>query len=254
MLGRIHSFESMGAVDGPGLRFVIFLQGCIMRCAYCHNPDSWDFLGGKEYSVENCVQQALKYKNYFGKDGGVTVSGGEPLCQIDFVINLFDELKKLGVNTCIDSSGITFNSLDEFLLKKFDKLIKVTDLFLVDIKHIDEKKHKWLTGQSNKSILEFIKYLDMNNKKMWIRYVLVPGFNSNEEVLVQTSQFIKSLKNVEKVEILPYHTFGIYKYKELNIPYRLEDTKQPTEQEIELATKILCKGEYNDKQRRMGKF
>lgn len=243
ILGKIHSFESMGAVDGPGLRFVIFLQGCIMRCAYCHNPDSWDFDGGKEYSVEDCVRQVLKYKNYYGEKGGVTISGGEPLCQIDFVTDLFTELKRQGINTCLDTSGIVFNKENPSLVAKFNKLIKVTDLFLLDIKHIDNEKHIWLTTQSNKNILSFAKYLDTNNKKMWIRYVLVPKINSDIECLQKTRNFIDSLKNVDKVEILPYHTFGAYKYKELNMPYRLEDTNQPTEEEIKLATKILCKGD-----------
>lgn len=239
-MAKIHSFESMGAVDGPGLRFVIFLQGCVMRCAYCHNPDSWDFNGGKEYSVEDCIKEILKYKNYFGKNGGVTLSGGEPLCQIDFVIELFSKLKDLKINTCLDTSGICF---DTQLLYKFNKLISVTDLFLVDLKHIDDEKHVWLTGKSNKNCLDFITYLDKNNKKMWIRYVLVPNINSHEKTLRQTKKFIDTLKNVEKVEILPYHTHGKYKYDELNLPYRLNDINEPTQEEIKLAINILNKGE-----------
>lgn len=239
-MAKIHSFESMGAVDGPGLRFVVFLQGCVMRCAYCHNPDSWDFDAGKEYSVEECIKEILKYKNYFGDKGGVTVSGGEPLCQIDFVTELFSELKKLGVHTCLDTSGIMFNKL---MQEKFDKLIQVTDLFLLDIKHIDEQKHIWLTTHSNKNCLAFAKYLNKNNKKMWIRYVLVPTINSDKNTLIKTREFIDTLQNVEKVEVLPYHTFGVHKYKQLNIEYRLNDIKEPTNEEIELANKILCKGD-----------
>lgn len=240
IFGKIHSFESMGAVDGPGLRFVIFLQGCVMRCAYCHNPDSWDFGGGKEYSVKDCVKEILKYKSYYGANGGVTVSGGEPLCQIDFVIELFSRLKELNINTCLDTSGIIYNKDNTSLVKKFDQLIKLTDLFLLDIKHIDDTKHIWLTTQSNKNILEFAKYLDLHDKKMWIRYVLVPGVNNDKNTLNQTRNFIDSLTNVEKVEILPYHTYGKYKYDDLKIEYRLKDTQEPTENDIQLATKILC--------------
>lgn len=237
---KIHSFESMGAVDGPGLRFVIFLQGCVMRCAYCHNPDSWDFDGGKECSVDDCIKEALKYKNYFGKDGGVTVSGGEPLCQIDGVIELFSKLKQLNIHTCLDTSGIMYN---EKLKTKYFELLKVTDLFLVDIKHIDGKKHIWLTTKSNKNCLNFIKFLDENNKKMWIRYVLVPKINSDIETLNETKKFINRLKNVEKIEVLPYHNYGVYKYDERKIKYRLSDTKEPTEKEINTALKILKIGE-----------
>lgn len=241
ILGKVHSFESMGAVDGPGLRFVIFLQGCIMRCAYCHNPDSWDFGGGKEYSVEECVKEVLKYKSYYGNTGGVTVSGGEPLCQIDFVIELFFKLKELNINTCLDTSGIAYNPNNASLQAKFEHLINATDLFLLDIKHIDDQKHIWLTTQSNKNILEFAKFLDKHNKKMWIRYVLVPDVNNDIDTLTKTRKFIDSLHNVEKVEILPYHTYGTYKYEQLNINYRLKDIHEPTKQDIELATKILCK-------------
>lgn len=239
ILAKIHSFESMGAVDGPGLRFVIFLQGCVMRCAYCHNPDSWDFDGGKEYSVEECVKEVLKYKSYYGNTGGVTVSGGEPLCQIDFVIELFSRLKNLGINTCLDTSGIIFNPNNAVLQQKFDQLINVTDLFLLDIKHIDDEKHIWLTTQSNKNVLAFARFLDSHDKKMWIRYVLVPNVNNDIDTLKKTKEFIDSLHNVEKIEILPYHTYGKYKYDQLNIEYRLKDTQQPTEDEINIATNIL---------------
>lgn len=238
-MAKIHSFESMGAVDGPGLRFVIFLQGCVMRCAYCHNPDSWDFDGGKEYSVEECVKEVLKYKSYYGNTGGVTVSGGEPLCQIDFVIELFSRLKNLGINTCLDTSGIIFNPNNAVLQQKFDQLINVTDLFLLDIKHIDDEKHIWLTTQSNKNVLAFARFLDSHDKKMWIRYVLVPNVNNDIDTLKKTKEFIDSLHNVEKIEILPYHTYGKYKYDQLNIEYRLKDTQQPTEDEINIATNIL---------------
>lgn len=239
MTGRIHSFESMGAVDGPGLRFVIFLQGCVMRCAYCHNPDSWDFNKGTVYTTDECVEQVLKYKNYFGKDGGVTVSGGDPLCQIDFVIELFGKLKKHNIHTCLDTSGVMFNRSNKLILKKFDNLIKVTDLILLDIKHINNDKHIWLTEHSNSNILDFAKYLMENNVTVWIRYVLVPGINEDKKTLIQTKEFINTLTNVEKVEVLPYHNMALHKYEELGIEYRLKDTPVPSQKQIELANKIL---------------
>lgn len=239
MTGRIHSFESMGAVDGPGLRFVIFLQGCVMRCAYCHNPDSWDFNKGTVYTTDECVEQVLKYKNYFGKDGGVTVSGGDPLCQIDFVIELFGKLKKHNIHTCLDTSGVMFNRSNKLILKKFDNLIKVTDLILLDIKHINNDKHIWLTEHSNSNILDFAKYLMENNVTVWIRYVLVPGINEDKKTLIQTKEFINTLTNVEKVEVLPYHNMALHKYEELGIEYRLKDTPVPSKKQIELANKIL---------------
>lgn len=237
-LMKIHSFETMGAVDGPGIRFVIFLQGCVMRCAYCHNPDSWDFDGGQEYSVGEIVKEILKYKSYYKNGGGVTVSGGEPLCQIDAVIELFVELKKLGIHTCLDTSGIMFDN-KPVVLKKFEQLLNVTDLVLLDIKHIDNDRHIWLTTKSNQNILRFAQFCDKIGKKMWIRYVLVPTINSDDETLKRTRQFVDTLKNVEKVEILPYHTMGVHKYEQLKIEYRLKDIKEPTNEEIDLATKIL---------------
>ena len=239
MKGRIHSFESMGAVDGPGLRFVIFLQGCVMRCAYCHNPDSWDFNKGTEYTTDQCIEQILKYKNYFGTEGGVTVSGGDPLCQIDFVIELFTKLKKLNIHTCLDTSGVIFNRSNKAVLKKFDELVEVTDLVLLDIKHINNEKHIWLTEHSNENILDFAKYLMKNDVSVWIRYVLVPGINDDEQTLVETKNFINSLTNVEKVEVLPYHNMALRKYEELGIEYRLKDTPVPNDNQIELANKIL---------------
>ena len=239
MIGRIHSFESMGAVDGPGLRFVIFLQGCVMRCAYCHNPDSWDFDKGTPYSADECVERVLKYKNYFGTNGGVTVSGGDPLCQIDFVIELFTKLKELNIHTCIDTSGVIFNRSNKFLLEKFDKLVSVTDLVLLDIKHIDNDKHLWLTEQPNNNILDFAKYLMENKVPVWIRYVLVPDINDDEKTLIKTKEFINTLSNVEKVEVLPYHNMALHKYEELGIDYRLKETPLPSEEQILLANKIL---------------
>ena len=239
MEGRIHSFESMGAVDGPGLRFVVFLQGCVLRCKYCHNPDSWDMTKGRTMTVSACVNEILKYKNYFSTTGGVTVSGGEPLCQIDFVIELFKELKKNNIHTCVDTSGILFDINNKHIVKKFDQLIALTDLFLLDIKHIDNLQHIELTGKPNENVLNFARYLSNKNKPIWIRYVLVPGINADIDTLKRTKEFIDGINSVEKVEVLPYHTMGVDKYKQLNIPYKLKNTQPPTKEQIKLAQDIL---------------
>ncbi len=238
MTGFIHSFESFGTVDGPGIRFVVFLQGCPLRCQYCHNPDTWR-AGGKEYSVEDVISQALRYKKYFGDKGGVTVTGGEPLLQIDFVTELFTKLKAQGVHTCVDTSGITFREKDEGTVEKHKKLLEVADLFLLDIKHIDEEKCKKLTGQSNQNTLAFAKFLSDNGKPMWIRQVLVSGLTDDEEDLLQTRAFIDSLQTVERVEVLPYHTMGIVKYKNLGLAYPLEGVESPTKEKVANAKRIL---------------
>lgn len=238
MTGYIHSFESFGTVDGPGIRFVVFLQGCPLRCQYCHNPDTWE-KGGTEYSAEDVVTRALKYKNYFSQNGGVTVTGGEPLVQIDFVIQLFTLLKEKGIHTCVDTSGITFNEKDENSVEKHKKLLAVTDLFLLDIKHIDDAACRKLTGQSNAHTLAFAKFLSDHNKSVWIRQVLVPGITDDEETLQKTRAFIQTLKTVEKVEVLPYHTLGINKYEKLGISYPLKDVEAPTKQSVAHAKHIL---------------
>ena len=239
-MGKIHSIESFGAVDGPGIRFVIFLQGCPMRCQYCHNPDSWNINAGKEMSVEEIMQQVRKYKHYFTNGGGVTVSGGEPLIQIDFVTQLFKVLKAENIHTCIDTSGILFNDTN---IEKFDTLIKYTNLVLLDIKHINSLSHKTLTGFTNDNVLNFARYLDKHNIPTWIRYVLVPTINDDQDSLVKLREFLDSLNNVKKIEILPYHTLGVDKYKQLGIDYPLKHISTPTNEQIEFANKIL-KGEY----------
>lgn len=245
MVGRIHSFESFGTVDGPGIRFVVFLQGCPLRCKYCHNPDTWG-AGGEEYSAETVAQKALRYKNYFGDKGGVTVSGGEPLLQIDFVIELFTILKAKGIHTCVDTSGITFRSDNENSVGKHKKLLEVTDLFLLDIKHIDEKACVDLTGQSNQNTLAFAKFLSENGKKIWIRQVLVTGVTDADESLERTRAFIDTLKTVERVEVLPYHSMGAVKYEKLGIEYPFKDMQPPTKERIINAKRILC-AEHEEK-------
>ena len=241
MLGKIHSIETFGTVDGPGIRFVLFLKGCPLRCLYCHNPDTWTMKNAMELDENEIISRVLKYKNYY-KNGGLTISGGEPLVQIDFLIELCKLAKKNNIHTCIDTSGCTFNIDDT---SKFDELIKHVDLFLVDIKHIDEDKCIKLTGRSNINTLNFLTYLDKNLKKVWIRQVLLPGFTSDEEDLVKTRKFIESLTNVEKIEVLPYHTMGEVKYQNLNIDYPLKGIQPPTKELVNKANKIL-KGETNE--------
>ena len=241
MIGRIHSFESFGTVDGPGIRYVVFLQGCPLRCQYCHNPDTWG-AGGKEYTAEQVVTQAMRYRNYFGANGGVTITGGEPLLQIDFVIELFTLLKQKGMHTCVDTSGITFNEDSQSSVDKHKALLAVTDLFLLDIKHIDDEACKKLTGQSNKNTLAFAKFLSDNKKPMWIRQVLVPNLTDGEEDLRKTRAFIDSLQTVERVEVLPYHTMGEVKYEKLGLEYPLKGVETPAKERVAFAKRILTEG------------
>ena len=238
MIGKIHSFESFGTVDGPGIRFVVFLQGCPLRCQYCHNPDTWG-AGGEEYSAQAVVDKALKYKNYFGDKGGVTVTGGEPLLQIDFVTELFTLLKAKGIHTCIDTSGITFNKSSLDCVEKFEKLLAVTDLVMLDIKHIDEEACIRLTGQSNRHTLDFAKFLSEKGVKTWIRQVLLTGITDSEEVLQRTKAFIDGLQSVEKVEVLPYHTMGVVKYEKLGLEYPLKEMTAPSKENVKRAKEIL---------------
>lgn len=240
MKGRIHSFESFGTVDGPGIRFIVFTQGCPLRCLYCHNPDTWSTSAGTEYTVDEVVEKVLKYRNYI-KSGGVTVSGGEPLMQIDFVIELFKRLKKEGIHTCCDTSGFVFTKR---LLPKFEELLQVCDLFLLDIKHIDPAKHKTLTKVSQDNIIKFAEFLSEHHHPMWIRHVLVPGYSDDKEDWIKLRKFIESLSSVEKVEILPYHTMGVNKYKMLGLDYPLEGLEAPDKNVTAMARAIVERGEY----------
>ena len=240
MVGHIHSFESFGTVDGPGIRYVVFMQGCPLRCQYCHNPDTWT-AGGKEYTSEQIVAQALRYRNYFGEKGGVTVSGGEPLLQIEFVTELFTQLKAKGLHTCVDTSGFTFKKENEKSVALHEKLCQVTDLFMLDIKHIDDTAHQDLTGQSNENTLQFAKFLSEKGKTMWIRHVLVPTKTDDDEALKKLRAFLDTLKTVEKVEVLPYHTMGEVKYEKLGLTYPLKGVEPPTKDRVQNAKNILCK-------------
>ncbi len=236
MDGRIHSVETFGTVDGPGIRYVVFTQGCDFRCKYCHNPDTWNCKGGTTTSVQSLVEDIVKYKRYIQ---GVTVSGGEPLLQLNFVTDLFKEIKKNNLETCLDTSGSIFDKDNCALLEKIDELLDVCDLVMLDIKHIDDKKHKELTGKTNKNVLDFARYLAKRNKNVWLRYVLVPTINDDEKTLKEWISFAKSLGNVQKIEVLPYHKLAIEKYKKLGLEYRLPDVQEPTDEQIEKAKKIL---------------
>ena len=234
MTGRIHSFESFGTVDGPGIRFVIFMQGCPLKCKYCQNRDTWEFNKGTEYSAQEVLSTVLRYKPYFiTSGGGVTVSGGEPLAQAEFLTELFSLLKKEGIHTCIDTAG------SYKVTPEIDKLLDVTDMVLLDIKHIDPKKAIELTGMDNKNNLDFARLLDERNIPVWIRQVLVPGYTDNEEDLRKEKEFIDSLSNVKKVEILPYHNLGKFKWTDLGLKYYLEEVEPPTSEEISKAKQIL---------------
>lgn len=244
MKGYIHQLESFGSVDGPGVRFIIFFAGCPLRCKYCHNPDTWDMMKGKQYTADELLDEAITCREYWGTKGGITVSGGEPLAQIDFLLELFTNAKERGINTCIDTAGGPFTREGEWF-EKFKQLMNVTDVLLMDIKHINEEEHIKLTGHTGKNIIEMFCYLDEINKPVWIRHVLVPGITDNDEYLIQTRDFIRTLGNVQRVEVLPYHGLGAMKYKDLGIDYVLKDTNSPTAERVQNAREILECAEYD---------
>lgn len=233
-MGKIHSFESFGTVDGPGIRFVIFLQGCNFRCQYCHNPDTWDCNAGFQYSVNETLTKIKRYIPYFTKTGGgITVSGGEPLLQIEFLIELFKECKKENIHTAIDTNGRVI--IDE----KLDELLSLTNLVLLDIKHMDVEKHRKLTGTTNDRTINFAKYLNQKQISTWLRYVVVPGLTDDEANIKKLSKLIQSLQNVEKIELLPFHKIGEFKWKELDLVYTLENTPEATSDDICRVKSIL---------------
>lgn len=237
-MGKVFQLESFGSVDGPGVRFIIFFSGCPLRCKYCHNPDSWKLADGKDYTADELLDEAESCKTYWGSKGGITVSGGEPLMQLDFLLELFTKAKERGINTCIDTSGASFTTEGEWF-SKFEKLMAVTDILLMDIKHIEEEEHIKLTGHTGKNIREMFAYLDKIQKPIWIRHVLVPGITDNDEYLTKTRDFIRTLSNVKRVEILPYHGLGAIKYKDLGIDYELKDLPSPEAERVQNARKIL---------------
>lgn len=234
MKGKIHSFETFGSVDGPGVRFLVFLSGCNFRCQYCHNPDTWSRPPAFEMSADEVLDKALRYQSYWGEDGGITVSGGEPLLQLEFLTELFEKAKAKGVSTCIDTAAGPFTRHEPWF-SAFKRLLSVTDLLLLDIKHMDAQAHRKLTGHPNENVIDCARFLSEIDKSVWIRHVLVPGINSDDESVSKLIDFVKELKNVKKVEILPYHTLGIAKWKALNLPYALDEVNPPSD---ELLAKV----------------
>jgi pyruvate formate lyase activating enzyme len=237
LLGAVHSIETFGASDGPGVRFVIFLQGCPMRCLYCHNADTWQIKEGQT-TAEELIQKALRYRPYWKQNGGITLSGGEPLLQLEFATDLFLKAKQAGIHTVLDTSGQPFKNTPEYI-EKLNALMENTDLVMLDLKQINPEKHKTLCGHDNKNILEFARYLDQIHKPVWIRHVLVSGYSDNEEDLQTLASFLDTLSNVEKVQVLPYHDFGAYKWKELGKSYFLDASAIPTQNQIRHAQDIL---------------
>ena len=241
--GRIHSIESFGSVDGPGVRYIYFLHGCPLRCQFCHNPDTWGSKTYQEMTAEEALKQAIKYQSYWGQKGGITISGGEPLLQMDFLLELFKLAKKENIHTCIDTSGGCFTRKEPFF-SQFEELMKYTDLLLVDIKEMNNEKHQILTGQKNDHILDMVQYLSDIDKPIWIRHVLVPQRSDDDDDLKALDSFIKTLKNVQRVEVLPYHTLGTFKWKELGLDYPLEGINPPTQERIENANQLLHTQDY----------
>jgi len=236
---NVHSIETLGAFDGPGIRYVIFLQGCPFQCQYCHNRDTWSQNKNKLMSVSDILNEYQKY-NHFYKKGGITVSGGEPLLQIDFLIELFKKAKECNIHTALDTSAACYNFKDNF---KFVELMKYTDLVLLDIKHIDEEKHIKLTKSTNKQVLEFARFLDMLKIKVIIRHVLIPTITNDIEDLKRFRSFLDTLTNVIDIEILPYHKKGIKKWQDLNFTYELTHILEPTIKEIE-EVELYLKSQY----------
>ena len=230
---KVHSIESFGTVDGPGIRFVLFLQGCHLQCKYCHNRDTWNMNGGEYKSLDDIFEKIMKYKNYIYPNGGVTVTGGEPLLQVKFLIELFKKLKKENIHTCVDTSGMVA------LTDDIKKLLSLTDLVLLDIKHINSEKCKNLVGFNNEKELAFARYLSDNNIHMWIRQDLVPGYTDDEQDLLQLKDFISSLSTVDKVEILPYHDMGRYKWENLGFKYELDGVRIANDDDVNRAKNLL---------------
>ncbi|EMB88849.1 pyruvate formate-lyase-activating protein [Streptococcus mutans] len=250
--GLVNSTESFGSVDGPGIRFVVFMQGCQMRCQYCHNPDTWAMKNDRatERTAGDVFKEALRFKDFWGDTGGITVSGGEATLQMDFLIALFSLAKEKGIHTTLDTCALTFRNTPKYL-EKYEKLMAVTDLVLLDIKEINPDQHKIVTGHSNKTILACARYLSNIGKPVWIRHVLVPGLTDRDEDLIKLGEYVKTLKNVQRFEILPYHTMGEFKWRELGIPYPLEGVKPPTPDRVRNAKKLMHTETYEEYKKRI---
>ncbi|WP_434777243.1 pyruvate formate lyase 1-activating protein [Neisseria sp. Ec49-e6-T10] len=232
--GQIHSFESFGTVDGPGIRFVVFFQGCLMRCLYCHNRDTWRFKGGQFVSVEDLMKEIQTYKHFIKPSGGVTASGGEAILQAPFVRNWFRACKQEGFHTCLDTNGF----VREYT-PVIDELLDVTDLVMLDLKQLNDDIHKKLVGVSNQNTLTFAKHLAQRNQKTWIRYVVVPSWTDDEHSIRLLGEFTQNMKNVEKIELLPYHELGKHKWTTIGKPYKLEGTPTPTKDALDKIKAIL---------------
>ncbi len=241
MKGRIHSLESFGTVDGPGVRFVVFVQGCPMRCAYCHNPDTWEMNGGTLMEPAEIIEQYERNRGFY-REGGITVTGGEPLMQVDFLIDLFTLAKEKDVHTCIDTSGIAFNRANTEYVEKLDKLMTLTDLVMLDIKHIDPEKHYELTSQPNEHILDFCKYLEEKNVPMWIRHVVVPGITDDDVYLEKLGYFIGQFKNLKALDVLPYHTMGEKKYESIGMEYKLKGVPAMDKNKVVEKKSVILNG------------
>lgn len=241
MTGYIHSIESFGTVDGPGVRMVIFLQGCPMRCQYCHNPDTWKMAGGIPMTAQELLRQYESSRNFY-RGGGITATGGEPLMQLDFVTELFEGAGKKNIHTCLDTSGITFRRNDPEYMKNIDRLLDSADLVMLDIKHIDAVKHKALTGHSNENILDFARYLSERNIPVWLRHVAVPGITDEAPDLYRLGHFIGGLKNVKALDILPYHDMGKVKYESMGMVYPFQDVPPMSKDNAVAVKKVILRG------------
>ena len=239
MKGYVHSIETFGTVDGPGVRFVVFFQGCSLRCLYCHNPDTWCG-GGTPYEASELIEKMVRNLPFY-ETGGITASGGEPMLQLDFLTELFSLAKKEGISTCLDTSGIVFDRENKTLTKKIDALLPLCDLVMLDIKHIDEEKHKLITGHSGKNPRLFLSFLQKNNVPTWIRYVLVPTLTDDKEDLTQLGEYLREYTNIEKIEVLPYHNLGVAKYENLGDEYPLKHIPPATKSQANEALDIINK-------------
>ena len=238
--GYIHSIETMGLVDGPGIRIVIFMQGCPLRCLFCHNPETWNTKSNIKMKSKQIVDEIRKYRPYIEMGGGVTFSGGEPLLQSEFLLEMLKLCKKSGIHTCLDTSGTGYDK------KYLDEILKYTDLVILDIKAIEEEKYKKMTGKDMSEFNYFKNRILQNNKKIWLRQVIVPNINDNEEYILKLKEYIKDFKNVEKIELLPYHTMGIEKYKKLNLKYRLSETPDMDKVKCKELEIILNKNSFQN--------
>lgn len=238
MKGYVHSLESFGTVDGPGVRYVVFFQGCPMRCLYCHNPDTWKIAQGMQMESSEIVEKIARNKMFY-TTGGITATGGEPLLQIEFLTELFQTAKREDISTCLDTSGILFNPKDVKKMEQFDALVKVTDLVMLDIKHMDSLAHQKLTGHSNEAVFEFARYLEVKNVPLWIRHVVVPGITDDVKEWEALGKYIRTLNNYKHLEVLPYHTMAKHKYERLGLDYPLGDTRECMKEEAEEARSVI---------------